>query len=72
MIQDETVRNTGIKPDIQAPDDDRRQDLMVEAYYDDQNDAAKFRQFQDKIKKEQLDKALDLLAKGQVPATKAA
>jgi carboxyl-terminal processing protease len=72
MIQDETVRNTGIKPDVVAPDDDRRQDLLVEAYYDDQNDAAKYHQLQDKIRKEQLDKAVETLTKGQVPAKRAA
>ena len=72
MIQDETVRNTGIKPDVQAPDDDRRQDLLVESYYDDQDDAQKYHQLQDKIRKEQLDKAVEALAKGQVPAKRAA
>ncbi len=72
MIQDESVRNTGIKPDIQAPDDDRRQDLYVESYYDDQNDPAKYRVLQEKIKKEQLDKALEALSKEQVPAKRAA
>jgi carboxyl-terminal processing protease len=72
MIQDETVRNTGIKPDVQAPDDDRRQDLLVESYYDDQNDAQKYHELQDKIRKEQLDKAVEALAKGQVPAKRAA
>ncbi len=72
MIQDETVRNTGIKPDVQAPDDERRQDLLVESYYDDQNDALKYRQLQDKIRKEQLEKALEVLSKGQVPAKRAA
>jgi carboxyl-terminal processing protease len=72
MIQDESVRNTGIRPDVQAPDDDRRQDLLVESYYDDENDAGKYRKLQDKIKKEQLDKALEVLSNGQVPAKRAA
>jgi carboxyl-terminal processing protease len=72
MIQEESVRTTGIKPDVQAPDDDRRQDLLVEAYYDDQNDAAKYRQLRDKMRQEQLDKAIELLSTGQVPVRRAA
>jgi carboxyl-terminal processing protease len=72
MIQDEAIRNTGIKPDVQAPDDERRQDLLVESYYDDENDAGKYRKLQEKIKKEQLDKALEVLANGQVPVKRAA
>ncbi len=62
VIQDEVVRKAGISPDIQAPDDDKRQDLAVESYYDDQDDAGKFRLLQEKIDKIQLDKALEILA----------
>jgi carboxyl-terminal processing protease len=62
---DDSMRNTGIKPDVQAPDDDRRQDLMVESYYDDLDDAGKYRQLQDKIDKIQLEKALEILTKSQ-------
>ena len=29
IIQDETLRKTGIVPDVQAPDDEKRQDLIV-------------------------------------------
>ena len=72
-IQDEeSLRNTGIKPDVQAPDDDRRQDLMVESYYDEQEDAGKYRQLQDKIDKIQLEKALEVLSKSQTQLKKAA
>ena len=35
VIQDEVVRNAGIPPDVEAPDDETRQDLAVESYYDD-------------------------------------
>jgi carboxyl-terminal processing protease len=62
VIQDEVVRKAGILPDIQAPDDDKRQDLAVESYYDDQDDAGKFRLLQEKIDKIQIDKALEILA----------
>ncbi len=62
VIQDEVVRKAGILPDIQAPDDDKRQDLAVESYYDDQDDAGKFRLMQEKIDKIQIDKALEILA----------
>jgi carboxyl-terminal processing protease len=72
VIQDETVRNAGIAPDVVVPDEDKRQDLMVESYYDDQDDAAKYRQFQEKIDKIQIDKALELLSKQKAPAKKAA
>jgi carboxyl-terminal processing protease len=63
MIQDENPRHAGIKPDVQAPDDDRHQDLLVESYYDEADDTAKYRSLRDKIAKEQLDRALELLGK---------
>ncbi len=72
MIQDESLRNTGIKPDVQAPDDDRRQDLMVQSYYDDQEDAGKYRQLQDEIDKIQLEKAIEVLSKPESQIKKAA
>lgn len=73
VIQDDvTVRNAGIKPDVQAPDDERRQDLAVQAYYDDPQDTTKFRQLQEKIEKEQLEKAVEVLTKGVVTQKKAA
>jgi carboxyl-terminal processing protease len=59
--QDESLRNTGIQPDTKAPDDDQRQELAVESYYDDQDDA-KYKQIQEKIEKIQLNKALEILA----------
>jgi carboxyl-terminal processing protease len=72
IIQDESARNAGIMPDVQAPDDDKRQDLMVESYYDDQNDMGKYRQMQEKIDKIQIDKALEVLSKEKLPLRKAA
>lgn len=72
MIQDETVSKTGIVPDIKAPDDDKLQDLMVESYYDEKEEAAKYRQLQEKIENIQLDKALEVLSKDKAPAKKAA
>jgi carboxyl-terminal processing protease len=73
LIQDETVRNAGIKPDVQSPDDDRRQDLLVDAYFDDQqDDNAKYRQLLQKIEKEQLDKAIEILSKGSAAEKRAA
>jgi len=71
IIQDESLRNPGIVPDFKAPDDDRRQELAVESYYDDQDDA-KYKGIQEKIEKIQLDKALEILSKESVPAKKAA
>jgi carboxyl-terminal processing protease len=70
MIQDENPRQAGIRPDLQAPDDDRHQDLLVESYYDDKDEVAKYKVFREKIAKEQLDRALEVLAR--VPLKKAA
>lgn len=71
LIQDETVRNAGIKPDVQAPDDDRRQDLMVDAYYDDlKDDSVKYKALLARVRKEQQDKALEVLEKEQPPVKK--
>ncbi len=73
LIQDDTARNAGIKPDIQSPDDDHRQDLLVDAYYDEQqDDTAKYKQLQERIDKEQLDKALETVAKSFSARKKAA
>jgi len=72
VIQEESVRNTGIKPDVVAPDEDRRQDLMVASYYDDQDDVGKYRQLQEKIEQIQLDKALEILSEKHMPAKEAA
>jgi carboxyl-terminal processing protease len=72
VIQDETLRDAGIEPNVEAPDDERRQDLAVESYYDDLDDAAKYRQLQDKIDKIQIEKALEVLSKEKMPLKKAA
>jgi carboxyl-terminal processing protease len=72
MIQDESLNKNGIIPDVQAPDDDKKQDLVVDAYYDEQDDAAKYRQLHEKIEKIQLDKALEVLSKEKAPVKKAA
>ena len=72
MIQDDSIRNTGIKPNVQAPDEERQQDLLVESYYDEKEDAVKFRELRDKIAKEQLNKAIEILTKGQAILKRAA
>jgi carboxyl-terminal processing protease len=71
IIQDESMRNAGILPDVQVPDDEKRQDLAVESYYDEQDDV-KYRQLREKIDKIQLDKALQILVEEKVPLKKAA
>jgi carboxyl-terminal processing protease len=86
-IQDETARNAGIAPDVLVPDDDKRQELVVNSYYNDQDaalkdkqsqeksdqeDSIKYRQLQEKIDKIQLDKALELLSKQKATIKKAA
>ena len=72
MIQDENLRQAGIKPDVQAPDDERHQDLLVDAYYDEQDDVMKYKKLRERISKEQLDKALEVLSKGQIITKRAA
>jgi carboxyl-terminal processing protease len=72
LIQDENLRNAGITPDVEAPDDDKSQDLAVESYYEEQEDAAKYQQLQEKIDKIQVDKALEVLSKEKAPLKKAA
>jgi carboxyl-terminal processing protease len=72
IIQDESIRNAGIQPDIQAPDNEKRQDLAVDSYYDEQDDLEKYRQLQEKVDKIQLDKAVEVLLKEEAPVKKAA
>lgn len=72
VIQDEEAAKTGIVPDIQAPEDEKRQDLIVESYYDEQEEAAKYKQLQEKIEKIQLDKAVEVLSKEKIATKKAA
>ncbi len=82
VIQDDIVRNAGIAPDVLVPDEEKRQDLLVESYYGDQDGAAnlqqndeddslRYRQLQEKIDKIQMDKALELLEEKE-PLKKAA
>jgi C-terminal processing protease CtpA/Prc len=86
-IQDETARNAGIAPDVLVPDDDKRQELIVDSYYNDQDatlvdkrsqeksdqeDAIKYRQLREKIDKIQLDKAIEILSKQKTTVKKAA
>jgi len=70
--REDSVRDTGIKPDVQAPDEDKRQDLAVESYYDSQDDEGKYKQLLEKISKIQLDKAVEILSEEQAPLKKAA
>jgi carboxyl-terminal processing protease len=71
VIQDESIRKSGIAPDILSPDDERRQDLALESYYDEQDDT-NYRLMQEKIEKIQMDKALEILNKKSEDAKKAA
>jgi len=61
---DETFRETGIKPDVESPNPDRLQDLLVESYFNVQDDAGKYKQLHDKVDQEQFDKAVEVLTKG--------
>jgi carboxyl-terminal processing protease len=71
VIQEESVRTTGIMPDHVVPDDERRQDLAVEFYYDQQEEDS-YRQIQEMIRKIQLDTALEFLSKEGEAVKKAA
>ncbi len=72
MIQDEAIRHTGISPDVEAPDNDLQQDLVVQTIYDNQEDQVKYRQLRETIRKVQLDRALEVLTRGVVPEKRAA
>lgn len=72
VIQDETVRDAGISPDVLVPDNDTRQDLAVESYYDKQDDDMKYRLLREKIDQIQTKKALEVLTEDDVPLKKAA
>jgi carboxyl-terminal processing protease len=71
VIQEESARKAGILPDIQSPDNEKRQDLAVESYYIEQDDE-KYRQILDKIEEIQLNKALETLLEEELPVKKAA
>jgi carboxyl-terminal processing protease len=73
MIEnDQTLRETGIAPDVESPDQDRLNDLLVDAYFSGQADAVKYKQLQDRLNQEQLDKALEVLNKGLAVSKRAA
>ncbi|HSW38368.1 MAG TPA: S41 family peptidase [Acidobacteriota bacterium] len=73
IIQEESVRTTGIAPDIVVPDDKKRQDLAAEfAELTDEQDELRYRQIQEIIRNIQLDAALDLLLKESKTEKKAA
>jgi hypothetical protein len=46
--------------------------LLVDAYFDGQDDAAKYKQLQEKLDQEQIDKAVEILSKGGAAVKKAA
>jgi carboxyl-terminal processing protease len=71
MIQQESIRRAGVRPHVQAPDRDRRQDLLVESYYDVKEEAEKYLELREKIRDEQLEKALEVI-KGETALDKAA
>jgi len=71
IIQDDSIKNTVIAPYIVSPDDEKRQDLALESYYDEQDDS-KYLLIQEKIEKIQMDKALEILNKAKEDVKKAA
>jgi carboxyl-terminal processing protease len=72
VIQDETIRDAGIFPDVNVPDNETRQDLVVESYYDDQDEGMKYRLLREKIDQIQTEKALEVLAEDELPLKEAA
>lgn len=72
VIQDETIRDAGVEPDIQVPDSETRQDLAVESYYDNQDETLKYNQLRQKIDRIQLEKALEILNEEKMPVEEAA
>jgi len=73
LIQDDVnLTDTGIKPDVEAPDKDRLEDFLVDAYFDGQDDAAKYKQLREKLDQEQLNKAVEIVGKAGTVVKKAA
>jgi carboxyl-terminal processing protease len=72
VIQDETARNAGITPNLIVPDSDTRQDLVVDSYYEDQDEGEKYKQLMLKIEQLQMKKALEVLQDAKMPAEQAA
>lgn len=61
MIQEDNIRSTGIKPDILCPDSDRRQEFLIESYFDEKEESIKYNELRTRIAAEQLEKALEVL-----------
>lgn len=72
VIQDETLRDSGITPDVLVPDEDTRQNLVVDSYYDNQDEAVKYRLLMKKIDQIQTSKALELLKEERIIPKEAA
>jgi C-terminal processing protease CtpA/Prc len=72
VIQDETLRDSGITPDVLVPDEDTRQNLVVDSYYDNQDEAVKYRLLMKKIDQIQTSKALELLKEERIISKEAA
>jgi len=65
VIEDDNApRNTGIKPDVQAPEEEKLQGMLLQSYYDDQDgrNGAKYRELRDKINQLQLERAIEALS----------
>jgi hypothetical protein len=59
-------------PDVLVPDSETRQDLVVESYYDDQDEDMKYRLLREKIDQLQTEKALEVLEEEELPLKEAA
>jgi len=71
-IQDEVAKQAGIKPTVVYPEARYKNNLLLESYIDDADGRSEaYRKLMDRIEKEQLDKALEVLTK-RAPTRKAA
>ncbi len=73
QIQDESVRASGIKPNIISPEESYKSDLLLKSYLDDSSGAdEKYNKLMEKIEQQQLDKAIDILNQEEKTQKKAA
>lgn len=71
-IQDEVAKQAGIKPTVVYPDPKQKSNLLLDTYLDDSDTRSEaYRKIIQRIEKEQLDKALEVLGKA-LPVKKAA
>lgn len=72
-IQDESPRASGIRPSVIYPEESYKSDLLLRDYLDESTDAdAKYKKLVERLEREQLQKAIEVLNKEEHGVKKAA